>query len=629
MKTWLKITLFTSLASFLVMTSVVPVNAELSITSEKYLSYDEMTAFLQEAAEKYPDLTKLYSIGKSYEERDIWLLEITNSKTGKAEEKPALAAIACTDSTEVVTSAGLLYSIERWLEGYAKDPRITQAIDMCTIYAVPRLMPDQSELYINTPLRARSLSADPWDEDGDGLKDEDPDNDVDGDGYIVQMRVVDPNGEWKISSKDPRLMVRRRPGEREGTFYRVMLEGIDDDDDGKYNEDRLGGVDPNRNYPGNWMPVHIQRGAGPYPMYVKGVRAETEFVEKHMNIAAYVNHHSSGGIVLRPSGAHDDSTIPPKDLFTLRVMAAMGLDATGWWLATNVYDWRTPRGSKDTKPSQTWRLPDGSLANDPRGPADATDGPSSSARLGSKAPLVRVASADKDTEEHVIPVAEHDSPHDYLAYGGAFEYTYDLLGIISFGTEHWRCAYDNDLDKDGSISDLERLDWNDKHFGGDLFINWTPFKHPQLEDVEIGGWKKFATSNPPPGKYLEQESERQFQFNMMLIEQMPRIKVQDVEVSSLGDGMYEVVAKVENTGFIATATEMAKKLGRAQPVTASLSGNNVEILVGKSEISLGHLDGRPSAPAKAKWIVKGEGMVTVTAYAVTGGRDSKSVNLRN
>jgi len=622
-----KIILFASLASLLVLTTVVPAKAQLSYTSDKYHSFDEMTAFLREAAQKYPNLTKLYSIGKSYQGRDVWLLEITNKKQGKAEEKPAFCVISLTDSTEVVTGEGLLYSIKRWLEGYGNDSRITKALDMCTIYAVPRLLPDQTELHITTPHRARSLSAHPWDNDGDGLKDEDPDDDVNGDGYIVQMRVKDPKGEWKISNKDPRLMVRRRPGEIDGTFYRVMLEGIDDDNDGRYNEDRLGGVDPNRNYPGNWMPVYVQRGAGPYPMYVKEVGAEVEFVESHPNIACYINHHSSGGIMLRPPATHDDSTIPPKDLLTLRVLAAKGLDATGWWLATNVYDWRYPPGSRDTKPSQTWRLPDGSLANDPRGPADNNNGSGSSANFSSKGPSIQSAQPDNDINEHVVPLAEHDSPHDYLAYGGAFDYTYYLLGIISFGSEHWRCAFDNDLNKDGSISQLERLDWNDKNFGGDLFINWTPFKHPQLGDVDIGGWKKFTTSNPPPGKYLEQESERQYQLNLMLIEQMPRIKIQDVKVSSLGEGVYEVIAKVENIGYIATATEMAKKLGRVMPVVATLSGKNLEILGGKPEISLGNLDGSPSAPAKAKWIVRGNGMVTVTAYAVTGGRDSKSVNL--
>ncbi len=86
-------------------------------------------------------------------------------------------------------------------------------------------MPDATELDLTTPQNARSLSVEPMDEDGDGKKDEDLDDDVNGDGHVVQMRVRDPNGDWKVSDKDPRLMVRRRPGEAEGPFYRVMLEG--------------------------------------------------------------------------------------------------------------------------------------------------------------------------------------------------------------------------------------------------------------------------------------------------------------------------------------------------------------------------------------------------------------------
>ena len=35
--------------------------------------------------------------------------------------------------------------------------------------------------------------------------------DVDGDGRILQMRVKNPDGGWKISKKDPRVMVRSAP----------------------------------------------------------------------------------------------------------------------------------------------------------------------------------------------------------------------------------------------------------------------------------------------------------------------------------------------------------------------------------------------------------------------------------
>lgn len=568
--------------------ATAPAGAQLPISFDRYHNYAEMTAFLRQAAERYPDLARLSSMGKSYQGRDLWLLTVTNFRTGEPEEKPAIYINGCLDSSEVVTCEGVLYTIQQLLERYGQDPRITRLADTRTFYLVPWIMPDHTELYHTSPYRARSISAEPVDDDEDGKLDEDPEDDVDGDGHIVQMRVKDPAGQWKISDKDPRLMVRRRPGELEGTFYRVLTEGKDEDGDGKYNEDPHGGIDPNRNYPGNWAPVHTQRGAGPYPLYVQEVRAEVEFLEKHANIAAYINHHCCGGVILRPSTTHDDSKIPDEDLRLLRLIGAMALDATGYWLATSVYDWRWPQGTPDTKRSQTWRRPDGTLANDPREPDN----------------------------------------NAYPAYGGSIEFTYELLGLISFATEQWRAAHDHDLDKNGEISDLERLDWNDKQFKGALFIPWKPFQHPQLGQVEIGGWKKHTS--PPPGKYLEDENRRQLAFNLMLAELLPSVKVREVEAEPLGNGLYKVAAKVANEGLIPTATEMQKRVRRATPVEASLTANRaIEFLSGKETVPLGHLPGAPAEPASAEWIVRvkepGPVEFTVTARAPNAGRDAKSV----
>ncbi len=597
--------------------------AQLSIAFDKYHSFAEVTAFLQEAAQKYPDIARLSSIGKSYQGRDLWLLEITNRRTGRAEEKPALYVNGCLDSAEVVTTEGVLYTIRKLLEGYGKDRGITEIIDSRALYIVPRVMPDQAEVYITTPLRARSRSARPEDDDGDGRFDEDADDDVDGDGHIVQMRVKDPKGEWTISSKDPRLMVRRKAGELEGAFYRVLVEGKDDDGDGRYNEDPLGGVDPNRNYPGNWKPAHIQPNAGPYPLYVQEVRAEVEFLEAHPNIAAYVNHHSSGGVVLRPSTTHEDATVPAGDLRTLKTIAAMLLDASGYWLATSVYDWRYPPGTPDTKPGQTWRRPDGSLANDPRDAAGGTFG-----ALASPAAAGVPGAADED----VVAAAEGGETFAYHAWGGSIEFTYEILGIISYASEQWRVAFDHDLDRDGVITDVEQLAWNDKQFGGSLFVNWKPFRHPQLGEIEIGGWKKNSTSSPPPGRYLEDESERQFQFNLLMSKLLPRITISELKSSPLGNGLFKVVAQIENAGYIPTATEMQQTLRRIPAATAVLTGTNVEVLGGGTRQEIGHLKGGPSAPVMAEWVVRAAGSgpasVTVTASVVTGGRAVKTVPLR-
>lgn len=607
-----------------------PASAQLPLAVDRYHGFDEMTAFLRQAATAHPDLATLSSLGRSHQGRDLWLLALTNRKTGAPEEKPALLIDGCLDSSEVVTSEGVLYTIKHLLDGYGRDPRITRILDRRTIYLVPRIMPDQTELYLTTPFNARSLSAAPMDEDGDGRADEDPDDDVNGDGHVVQMRVKDPDGDWTISPRDPRLMVRRRPGDLEGTFYRVLLEGRDDDGDGRYNEDRLGGVDPNRNFPGNWVPVSVQNGAGPYPLYVQEVRALVEFIETHRNIAGYLNHHSSGGVILRPSTTHDDSTIPAADLRLLRTIAARALEETGYWLATSVYDWRWPPGTPDTKPGQTWRRPDGSLANDPRDTAGAGGGFGGFG--GDELAGGDPGRATDTAAAHVVPAAEGDDTHAYAAYGGSIEFTYEMLGIVSYASEQWRAAWDHDTDGDGVISDLERLDWNDRRFGGSLFVDWAPFTHPQLGEVEIGGWKKYTTSSPPPGKYLEDESARQFRFNLMMAGMLPEIGVESAVATPLGGGLYRVSARIRNTGVVPTATQAMERVRRASPVTATLAAKgDVEFIGRPATQSLGHLEGAPAGRATAEWIVRvksgGPLEATVAASAPTAGGTSRAVEV--
>ena len=52
----------------------------------------------------------------------------------------------------------------------------------------------------------------PWDEDEDGEADEDPGDDLDGDGWITNMRIPDPEGVWYAHPQDDRVMVRAGGG---------------------------------------------------------------------------------------------------------------------------------------------------------------------------------------------------------------------------------------------------------------------------------------------------------------------------------------------------------------------------------------------------------------------------------
>jgi len=92
----------------------------------------------------------------------------------------------------------------------------------------------------------------PEDNDGDGLYDEDRTEDVDGDGELSTMYIEDPKGGYKLSLDKRRFLPIIDIYEDVLRFRRIGSEGFDNDGDGMINEDDIGGPDPNRNFPAGW-----------------------------------------------------------------------------------------------------------------------------------------------------------------------------------------------------------------------------------------------------------------------------------------------------------------------------------------------------------------------------------------
>ena len=103
----------------------------------------------------------------------------------------------------------------------------------------------------NTPNNPREPFR-PEDNDGDGLYDEDQTEDVDGDGELSTMYIVDPKGDYKLSPDKRQFIPVSDEKEEVLRFRRVGSEGYDNDGDGMINEDDIGGPDPNRNFPYGW-----------------------------------------------------------------------------------------------------------------------------------------------------------------------------------------------------------------------------------------------------------------------------------------------------------------------------------------------------------------------------------------
>lgn len=531
----------------------------LDLKFDHFYLCDEVKAFLDKAVAGYPSLCSLASIGKSYEGREIWCLTVTNSTTGPAEDKPAMYIDANIHAGEVTGSHVCLYTIRHLLEGYGKDPEVTKLLDTRAFYILPRINPDGAELYLTTPTMLRSsVRPYPEEEEKEGLLSED----VNGDGMILQMRVEDPSGPWKVSAKDPRLMILRTPDDDEGTFYRIYPEGrIVGEPDLPVQLISKYGLDINRNFPANWLLG--QSGAGPYPLSEPETRAMVDFIIARPNIGAIQAYHTTGGVIYRAFCNKPDDKMNPQDLQLFKVIGLRGEEITSYPCI-----------------------------------------PASHGGLGA-------------------------------SRAGIFiDWIYEHRGIIGYTTELWDMMGRAGADKKKEMRDktpkeieddqLKLLKWQDQDLDGKGFVNWTPYDHPQMGKVEIGGWvPKTVRQNAPPGKFLEEECEKNCLFTMKHALTTPLIRLAEAKAEKVGEGVYRVTAIVRNLGYLATnLTEQAKTVKVAKPVKVTLEGaccGCIEYVVGQREREIGHLEGRaavsfnpwgpgaqPRQESKLEWVVKAQ-----------------------
>ncbi len=547
---------------------------------DTYLRYEELTEALHGLARENPELCRVASIGQSYEGREIWLAEVTNSASGPAADKPAFWVDGNTHAGEVTGSMCALYLLERLLSGYGTDERITRLLDEQVFYILPRLSPDGAERYLTTPYTLRATTR-PWPEPEEepGLQPED----VDGDGHILQMRVEDEYGEWRVSEHDGRLLVQRGPDETEPgtTYYRLYREGIFKDYDGFERKIArpLYGLDMNRQYPYGWREEYEQRGAGPYPLSEPEARSQVDALLERRNVFSAHTYHTFSGAILRPFSDKDDLKMPDHDLSVYKVLGGRGTELTGYPTISVFHDFRY-------------------------------------------------------------------DPKDVIT-GAFDDWAYSAYGVFAFTIEFWSLAehagvevkdfielFRNPTEEDA----LAMLRWNDAELGGGGFETWRPVDHPQLGRVEVGGWKtKFTFQNPPP-RFLEKECEKLADFALSHAACAPRLTT-ELSTEELPGGLRKVEVRVQNTGYLPTnVTRLALDKGVAKPVEVELElPEGAELVSGEKEVTLGHLSGRSAVEvsgwkspaffggipsdyaARAAWVVRGEGPVKVEVRSEKAG----------
>ncbi|HCD51676.1 MAG TPA: peptidase [Balneolaceae bacterium] len=219
-----------------------------------YSDHNSVTRRLKALERSHGKLVSLSSLTKSPNGHDIWLLTIGGGDTST---KPAVAVIGGAEGAHLLGTELALGFAEKLLAN-SDSPEIKSLLESTTYYVVPGLNPDAAQQYFATLTYERGGNGTKTDDDRDGAFDEDPFEDLNGDGLVTMMRVQDPTGSWKISDIDPRVMVKAEPGEN--GEYLLFTEGRDNDSDGHFNEDGEGGVNINKNFTFDFP--YFEAGAG-------------------------------------------------------------------------------------------------------------------------------------------------------------------------------------------------------------------------------------------------------------------------------------------------------------------------------------------------------------------------------
>jgi len=253
-----------------------------------------------------------------------------------------------------------------------------------------------------------------------------------------------------------------------------------------------------------------------------------------------------------------------------------------------------------------------------------------------------------------VSVYEEFTPDKSKArHGTLTDWTYEEMGIISFGTELWDLERTAGVPKEGYYNlgprdaATQRLvhNWVVENVGDQGFRPWEAFEHPQLGPVEVGGMVYIWSYRNPPEKLLEEICHNNVMFNLKHAAAAPRVEIDSVGVEALGADLHRVTVVVSNHGYLPTnLSDVAIQNGVAKPVTLTLECEGAELVMNLADVKLGNLAGRnerlyaysnwgqqwAAVTKKVEWLVKSQASgakLNVTAASEKGGTDRKSIGL--
>ena len=609
--------------------------------SSAYLDYDGLTDELRSLVNGSSN-ANMRSIGTSHEGREVWLIEVSDRSGIPTNERPAMLVVGNLEGDHVLGSQLALETIRFLLN----DPSAASVLSDQVVYVIPRLNPDGAEAMFSAVKYDRGGNAFSYDDDNDGRFDEDPGEDLNGDGMITLMRVPDPSGDFMVDPDDPRLMKRADKAEGETGTHTLYIEGVDSDGDGFLNEDGAGGVDLNRNF--QHEHPYYQADAGLYMVSEPESRGLMDFMIANRHIGAVLTFGHSDNLVTPPD-SHGQLADP--DMIDLVAFAA---EANSDIYRNGVFGGGGGRGGGPAI---------GARGAPIRGAQPGADNDPDSGRR----PAVTVNvqdleyfSAVSDLYREITGITEIGVNRQ--AEGAFFQVAYYQMGIPAFSTQGWGLPAAEPEEEEseegrggggagagGSGSDggggggargegqsssddagIDRKLIGAMDAAGiEAFVAWSSYDHPEFGPVEIGGFKPYVTTNPP-AEQLPDLGRKHGEFVVRLTEMLPRVNIVDTEVTAHGGGVFTVTAEIENSGYFPTSLQHGVVSRSVQPTTVRIQVDPEAILTGDAKSStVQRLEGSGSR-AKFSWVIQGDNgqSVEIWVRSQKGGTDTATVTLR-
>ena len=643
--------------------------------AQTYSTLNEINNKFEQLNKTNPAKVKIHQLATSPDDNAVILVEI-GSEINKTEKKlPAIFVAANPEGINPLSSNATIILANLIL----KNNKATNF----TWYILPVLNPDAFNNYFAKTKWENPRNGLKINDDQDDAVNEDGPDDLNGDSYITQMRVKDPAGIWIPDVKDNRLMRKADPAKGEKGIYTLYTEGIDNDNDGQYNEDPEGGTNTGINFPHLFH--SFTSTGGDWPGSTPEVYAVMKFVYSHPEIAATFSFGGTNFCLVPPEGGRkslvDYNKINIPDDYSDYLGAEKGRTYTmdeiielarpkfgpGFEITPNLISNMLGLGAtmnplpedlvwyKELSEQYLDYLKKAKYNTERLEPEKSKDGSFelwSYYQLGIPTFSFNFFTLPKDQKEKKdssgISLEKFEiMPIDSVIFIGqvkidAFlkennapkEYSAEKL------FEMFKSGQANPKQLAGELKKLQKskktievdpnlkalIAFSDKELAGKAYLNWAPFKHPTLGDVEIGGALPFTT-NTPPASWADSLINIQLPWIFTVVEKLPILRISDYKVKSVGANIYQLDIWIENINYLPFPTNMGKLNANPPPAILTLDSEGIEFLTGKKRTSIKSVDGLKSI--KQSFVVKVNkgGSIKAILESKFAGNDSKDIKL--